>query len=180
MSQQSLKVAAEAMLRYLDEGPEYRKLVADLRVHYFKFDKREFQENIYKELQTRNLIITQEDRAAINTGALTLYKSLVNITREIAQRRRSKQDTIKEYSGVIDFAFSIEDLANVEVNTRYADKDSVFAKIKAIYRDALSKFFNDLQEYFKSTGLESKEEAERRGQSSGKKRTRTYLERHKT
>ena len=40
MSQQSLKVAAEAMLRYLDDGPEYRKLIADLRVHYFKFDKK--------------------------------------------------------------------------------------------------------------------------------------------
>ena len=39
MSQQSLKVAAEAMLRYLDDGPQYRKLIADLRVHYFNFDK---------------------------------------------------------------------------------------------------------------------------------------------
>ena len=182
MSQQSLKVAAEAMLRYLDDGPEYRKLIADLRVHYFKFDKKEFQENIYKELQTRTLILTQEDKAAVNTGALTLYKSLVRITNQIAQRRRSKQDVIQEYSGVIDFAFSIDDLANVQVNARYADKDSVFAKIKAIYRDALSKFFDDLQEYFKSTGLESKEEAERRGQSSGKKRVRRTSRgiRHKT
>ena len=133
----------------------YRDLVANKRVHVFKFSVSEMikQAEIELEAPKNNLVLTPEDRAVIGRLAEQMKKDLHTSLSKLAKnygnfRYKTTPDTI---SFRFDSSVGTQQVITFGRTGFKIYPDNVFYKVKLAYQPTLKKFFNQLQEHLKST-----------------------------
>jgi hypothetical protein len=134
----------------------YRDLVANKRVHVFKFSSKAMAEQMKIELDNHPSFdgLTQKDRQVVNKLAKIMKDDLLSGLTKLAKSNPNSK--LKTTTNTISFKFDVNTETN-NVITLYSgktvvlDAEDVFQKVKRFYRPALKKFFNGVQEHLKGT-----------------------------
>jgi type IV secretory pathway VirJ component len=140
----------------------YRDLVANKRVHIFKFNWQEMAKQMKAELENKATEenqhfdkLTQKDRQKINQFAKEMLADLKRDLRKI----RISNSKMKATKNTVRFTFT-SGLFSRKVITFKSGKslspDNVYAKVRIAYQPSLRKFFNKVQAYLRTTTTTSK------------------------
>ena len=134
----------------------YRDLVANKRVHIFKFNSISMANQMKIELESNKNFsgLTQKDRQVINSLAQQMKVSLAKTLQKLSKRNPASK--YRETKNTLHFRFD-ENTGTQKVITLRSGKsiqispDDVFRTLKDTYRPALKDFFNGVQDHLKST-----------------------------
>ncbi len=133
----------------------YRELVADKRVHVFKFNAKDMASQTKIELEsTKNkLVLTQSDRKIINKLAKEMKNRLDKSLSKLAAKSTGVRykSTTNTISFKFDSSVGSQRVITLGRSQRKIYPDNIFAKVKIAYQPALKIFFKHLQNHLKST-----------------------------
>ena len=165
MSRESLLVFCEKLHQTLSAkgGTQiYRDLVANKRVHIFKFSSKEMARQMKIELQRAARDedqffdkLTEQDKAKIDELA---QKMLNDLKREIGNIRIPNSN-MRQTKYTVRFTFTSNTNTGKVITFgrgKTLDPSNVFEKVKIMYRPELRKFFNGVQEHLRKTTTKSK------------------------
>lgn len=134
----------------------YRDLVANKRVHIFKFNSISMANQMKIELENNKNFsgLTQKDRQVINSLAQDMKVSLAKTLEKLSKQNPASK--YRETKNTLQFRFD-ENTGTHKVITLRSGKtieispDDVFRTLKDTYRPALKDFFDGVQNHLKST-----------------------------
>lgn len=134
----------------------YRDLVANKRVHVFKFSSKVMADQMKIELENHSSFdgLTQKDRQVINDLAKEMKNDLLSGLTKLS--KSNPNGKLKSTTNTVSYRFDVNTETN-NVITLYSgkkvtlDATDVFQKVKRFYRPALKKFFNGVQDHLKTT-----------------------------
>lgn len=132
----------------------YRNLVANKRVHIFRFSSKEManQMKIELEMDTNFGTLTQKDRQVINSKAEEMHSELAIELR----RLETFSSKYRETKNTLYFRFDENTETGKVITLRSGrtidvDPTDIFEKVKSAYRPALKNFFTGVQDHLRST-----------------------------
>lgn len=122
----------------------YRELVANRRPHRFKFNALTVASETFREMELRGILVSKQDKKVIRGLAHEFKNSLESEVKWVAERSEAKLKITKH---TISMVFTTNTV--VRSSSKWSNPDSVFDKLRDVYRPHLKVYFEELQNYLR-------------------------------
>lgn len=122
----------------------YRELVANVRPHRFKFNAQTVASETFREMELRGTIVSNQDKKVIRGLAYEFKDNLEEEVKWVAKKSEAKLRVTKYTISMVFTSSTV-----VRNSSKWSDPDSVFDKLKDVYKPHLKVYFEKLQDYLR-------------------------------
>lgn len=135
-----------------DKGA-YRSLTADIRPHFYRFRVGDLVTETVKQFQKKEIPITDEEKEEFRKLAIRMKDALSNKLSDVKGLGNYKETPLTIEARFLSSTDTDEILTPNQKASKYRNINSVFSKIREVYRGPLEQYFSDVQNFMRTQSM---------------------------
>ncbi|REK53190.1 MAG: hypothetical protein DWQ49_12100 [Bacteroidetes bacterium] len=131
-------------------GKEYRSLTADRRPHFFRFRVGDLVTETVKQFEKKKIPITPEEKEMFRTLSIQMKDTLVKNLADVSGLGKFKVTNLTIELQFTENTDTREILTERQIKSKYRNPDSVFQRIREVYKAPLEEYFKKVQEFMRT------------------------------
>ena len=131
-------------------GQEYRSLTADRRPHFFKFRVGDLVNQTVKQFEKKKIPITAEEKEMFRTFSIQMKDELVALLADVKGLGKFKVTNLTIELQFTENTDTREILSENQLKSKYRNPESVFQRIREVYKAPLQTYFSRVQDFMRT------------------------------
>lgn len=129
---------------------EYRSLTADRRPHFFRFRVGDLVTETVKQFEKKKIPVTPEEKEMFRTFSIQMKDALVKNLADVSGLGKFKVTNLTIELQFTENTDTKEILTENQIKSKYRNSDSVFQRIREVYKAPLENYFEKVQDFMRT------------------------------